>query len=307
MDGMQRYLVEEELEHYRDGWISRREFLHRAALIGVSATLAVELAGSITPAPRVHAAPPAQRSPYSVPEGDMSVSTDWVWYRSADGTLIKAYVAWPAGAGMDGSRPGVVVCHEAGGLGPHIRDVARRFGKQGYVAIAPDLVSRTGTPTDAMTRDEARAAHAGLNADLAAADLVAAVDFLRAHPAVDEARLAATGYCAGGARTWRLVTLVPDLKAAAPFYGANPPLNSVPRIRAAVFAVYGDLDERINAGIPAIEQAMTAAGVNYRVRVYPNSQHAFHNDTGAAYNPDTAAEAWRDTLEWFSQNLELMG
>jgi len=303
MNGMQRYLAEEELEHYRDGWISRREFLRRAALIGAGTAAAMEMARSIVPARRVQAALLAQRSPFAVSEDDPSIATDWVWYRSTDGVLIKAYVAWPAGAGMDQSRPGVVVCHENQGLLAHHRDVPRRFASQGYVAIAPDLISRTGTPTDAMTADEARAAFASLNTDEAAADLLAGVDFLKAHPAVDDARLAATGYCAGSSVIWRLVTRSPDLRAAAPFYGANPPLDEVPNIRAAVLAVYGGLDERINAGIPAIEDAMQAAGIKYRIHVFPDSAHAFHNDTGGNYNPDAAAAAWLETLEWFAENL----
>ena len=307
MNGMQRYLVEEELEHFRDGWISRREFLKRAGLIGIGAAAAVEMARSVTPTPWVHAAPVAQSSPLSVPEDDLSVATDWIWYRSVDGTLIKAYVAWPASARMDQSRPGVVVCHENRGLLTHHKDVPRRFAKQGYVAVAPDLISRTGTPTDAMTDDEGRAAFASLNTDQSAADMLAGLDVLKAHPAVDDARLAATGYCAGSSVIWRLVVRSPDLKVAAPFYGGNPPLDEVPNIRAAVFAVYGALDERINAGIPAIEAAMTTARVKFRIRVYPNSAHAFHNDTGANYNPETAPQAWRDTLQWFAENLGLTG
>lgn len=303
MNSMQLYLAEEELEHYRDGWISRREFLRRAALIGVGIAAASKMAGSIVPTRRVQAAPPAQRSPFSVPEDDPSIATDWVWYRSTDGVLIKAYVAWPTGARMDQSRPGVVVCHENRGLLAHHRDVPRRFAKQGYVAVAPDLISRTGTPTDAMTEDESLAAFASLNTDVAAADLLAGVDFLKAHPAVDDAKLAATGYCAGSSVIWRLVTRSPDLRAAAPYYGANPPLDEVPNIRAAVLAVYGGLDERINAGIPAMEDAMRAAGIKYRIHVYPDSAHAFHNDTRPSYNPETASAAWLQTLEWFAENL----
>lgn len=305
MNDLQRYLAEEELEHYRDRWISRREFLHRTALIGVGAAAAAAMAKSIVPARRVHAAPPAQRSPFSVPEDDPAITTDWAWYRSFDDVLIKAYLAWPAGAIQDRSRPGVVVCHENRGLLTHHRDVPRRFAKQGYVALAPDLISRTGTPTDAMTEDESRAAFASLDTDVAAADLLAGIDFLKAHPAVDAAKLAATGYCAGSSVIWRVVTRSPDLRAAAPFYGANPPLHEVPNIRAAVFAVYGALDERINAGIPAMETAMNEAGIKYRLHIYPNAAHAFHNDTGANYNAEAAAQAWLGTLEWFAENLGL--
>lgn len=306
MHSMQQYLVEEELEHYRDGWISRREFLRRAALIGVGTGAAAGLARTVTRPGRVRAAPAAQASPFHVPEEDPSVATDWIWYRSTDGVLLKAYMAWPAAAMMDQSWPGAVVCHENQGVVEYTRDVARRFAKEGYVAVAPDLVSRGGTPTDALGADQARAAYASLNAQQMARDLLAAVDVLKAHPAVDENKLAATGYCAGGAVVWWLATLSPDLKAVAPFYGSNPPLDAVPNIRAAVLGVYGALDERLNAGIPAIEAAMRAARVTFQIKVYPDSLHAFHNDTRAtSYNPETAAQAWLDTLDWFAEHLGL--
>src|SRR5205814_1767313 len=138
-----------------------------------------------------------------------------------------------------------------------------------------------------------------------ALDFVAAVDYLKAHPAVDETKLAATGYCFGGSVIWRLATLSPDLAAVAPFYGSNPPLEDVPRIRAAVFAVYGALDERVDEGIPAIQTAMDAAGTTYQVKVYPDSPHAFHDDTSNSYVLEAAREAWIDTLDWFSQYLAL--
>jgi carboxymethylenebutenolidase len=138
-----------------------------------------------------------------------------------------------------------------------------------------------------------------------ARDALAAVDVLKAHPAVDASKLAATGYCAGGAVTGRLSTLSPDLRAAAPFYGSNPPIGEVPHIRAAIFGVYGELDERLNEGIPAVEAAMQAAGTMHQIKVYPDSLHGFHGDGSPAYNPVTAPEAWRDTLQWFAQHLGL--
>ena len=305
MDSTQQYLVDEELEHYRDGWISRRHFLRRAALLGAGTATALAMARSITPRP-AHAAPPAQASPFHVPEGDPAVATDWAWYRSTDGTMLKAYLAWPALSATGMSLPGVAVCHENRGLNLHIQDVARRFAGQGYMAIAPDLPSRTGTPTDEMTSDEQiMAAYRQLTAQQNALDFAAALDFLRAHPAVDGSKLAATGYCFGGGVIWRLATVYPLLSAAAPFYGSTPPLDDVRNIRAAMLGVYAGRDERLNAGIPDLSKAMDAAGIRYRIAVYPDSDHAFHNDTGRVYNRDTAVQAWMDTLTWFAEYLRL--
>ena len=306
MNELQQYLVDEELWHYRQGWISRREFLRRATALGAGAAAATAMATTVTPARRVRAAPPSQLSPFHVPAGDASVSTDWIWYHSTDGAEIKAYLAWPADAELTASLPGVGVCHENQGVNEHIQDVARRYAKAGYVAIAPDLVSRLGTPTDEFTDPtEFMATFRQLDAEQNALDLGAALDFLRAHPAVDESKLAATGFCFGGGVVWRLATVYLPLRAAAPFYGSAPPLDRVPNIRAAMLGVYGELDNNINAAIPALGEALAAAGVTHQINIYPASMHAFHADHRQSYNPETAPQAWIDTLSWFSTYLGL--
>ena len=301
---MREYLVEEELEHYRFGWITRREFIRRAVLIGVSVASASAMVQSVKPSPV--AASSAQASPFHVDEDDRSVSSQQMWYTAADGTQIFAYEAWPADAQMDASHPGVVVIHQNTGLVPQIMDVARRFAKQGYMAIAPDLISRVGPPALELSRDARAAAYSTLDAAQSARDAAAALQEVKGHPAVDPTKLAATGYCAGGGIIWRLTEIAPELTAAAPFYGSNPPLEAVPNIRAAILAVYGGLDERTDAGIPAIREALDAAGVTYDVKIYPDSRHAFFDDSGnPAYNPVTAVQAWVDTLNWFAQHLRL--
>jgi len=303
---MREYLVEEELEHYRDGWISRREFIRRAVLIGVGAAAATSLARTVQPVRAASTSSLLQTSPFHVDENDPRIESDMIWYPSNDGAYIKAYLAWPANVALNASAPAVVVSHANRGLLPHFMDVARRFAVQGYVALAADQVSRTGTPTDELEDDGQRAAYASLNPEQTARDMVAALEYLKAHGAVNPAKLAATGYCAGGTVTWRVATLAPDLKAAAPFYGTNPPAAAVPNIRAAMLGVYAGLDDRVNAGIPEIEAEMSAAGTTYEIKIYPESMHGFHDDGGnPAYNPVTAPEAWTDTLNWFAQNLGL--
>lgn len=297
VNSTEQYLVDEELWHYRQGWISRREFLRRATALGAGAAAAAAMAASVTPARRVRAAPRAQQSPFSVTADDPSVATDWIWYPSTDGVAIKAYMAWPAGAEMARTLPGVAVCHENQGTNPHILDVTRRFAKQGYVAVAPDLLSRSGTATDEFLDPiDLMAAYRQLDPEQNPLDFVAALELLRSHPVVDESKLAATGYCFGGDVIWRLAAIYSELKAAAPFYGDNPPLDQVPNIRAAVLAVYGDLDQRTNRGIPTLTEALDAAGTRYQINVYPNSMHAFHADHRPSYNPKTAPQAWTDTL-----------
>src|SRR5437660_1250469 len=135
---MREYMINEELDHYRSGWISRREFLRRAGLIGVSAATATAMARTVTPA---RAQPFIQQaSPFHVDANDPHIQSETLWYRGNDGTQLYAYRAWPAGATTDRSLPGIVVIHQNRGLVEHLMDVARRFAVQGYVAIAPDFV-----------------------------------------------------------------------------------------------------------------------------------------------------------------------
>ena len=94
---------------------------------------------------------------------------------------------------------------------------------------------------------------------------------------------------------------MPELLAAVPFYGPHPLVTDVPDIQAAVLGIYGELDGRINGGIPAIEEAMQANNKIYEKMIYPNADHAFHNDTGARYNPEAALDAWSRTLDWFEK------
>jgi carboxymethylenebutenolidase len=183
--------------------------------------------------------------------------------------------------------------------------VARRFAVQGYVAIAPDQISRVGLSGLEAAEDERRAGYASLDRDQTARDMVAALGVLKAHPTVNPTKLGAIGFCAGGSVIWRLTTLAPDLGAAAPFYGGNPPLEDVPNIRAAVLGVYGELDTGVNAGIPAIQAALQAAGTRHEIKIYPESRHSFFEDGNASHNPDTAVQAWVDTLNWFAQHLGL--
>jgi len=306
MNSVEQYLVEEELEHYRDGWISRREFLRRAVILGAGAATAAAMATSITPARRVRAAPAAQQSPFSVAANDPEVATDWVWYRSTDGVELRAYLAWPATAAISKGSPGVTICHANRGVNAHTQNVARRYARQGYVAIAPDLPSRTGTATDAFPDlPSLMAAYRQLTPEQNALDFAVSLDFLRAHPAVDENKLAATGFCFGGSVIWRLATIYPRLTAAAPHYGSNPPIADVPNIRAASFGVYASNDNRGNAGISELAAALNGAGARYKITIYPNSDHGFHDDTSNDYNAQTAAQAYVDTLNWFAEHLDL--
>ena len=218
---------------------------------------------------------------------------------TSQGDEITAYLARPA---ADGTYPGMLVCHENRGLVPHIKDVARRFAKAGYVALAIDLLSREGG-TPAVDPDQVPALLSGTPPERHVADFAAGLQYLQNLDYVDGDRIGMTGYCFGGGITWRCATALPELKAAVPFYGPAPDLEQVPNIKAAVFGVYAELDNRVNASKDALEQALKEAGITYQMKVYPGVNHAFHNDTGQRYVEAQATQAWLDTLAWFEQHL----
>jgi len=239
---------------------------------------------------------PGAQSPFSVPEGDPAVDSSRVAFPS-QGDEIMAYLARPAAEGI---YPAILVCHENRGLNPHIEDVARRFAKEGYVALAIDLLSREGG-TAAQDRDQLPGLLSGAPAERHVGDFAAGLVYLQEQPFVDGERIGMTGYCFGGGITWRCAVALPELKAAVPFYGPAPDLDQVSNIQAAVFGVYAELDQRINAGKDALEQALIEAGITYQMKVYPGVNHAFHNDTGQRYVEAQATQAWQDTLAWFAE------
>ncbi|MEW5959679.1 MAG: dienelactone hydrolase family protein [Chloroflexota bacterium] len=239
---------------------------------------------------------PGAKSPLSVPEGDPTVGANDVTFPS-QGVEITAYLARPA---ADGVYPAILVCHENRGLTPHIRDVARRFAKAGYVALALDLLAREGG-TAALNADQIPALLSDAPAERHVGDFAAGLEYLQTLAYVDGNRIGMTGYCFGGGITWRCAVALPDLKAAVPFYGPAPDLAQVPNIEAAVFGVYAELDERITPGKDPLEQALQTAGKTYQMKVYPGVNHAFHNDTGERYDETQATQAWQDTLDWFAQ------
>lgn len=241
---------------------------------------------------------PGAQSPLSVPEGDPAVVSGEVTFTS-QGAKIMAYLARPA---ADGTYAGILVCHENRGLVPHIKDVARRFAKAGYVALAVDLLSREGG-TDAVDPDQVPAILSAAPPERHVADFAAGLKYLQSLNYVDGNRIGMTGYCFGGGITWRCAVALPELKAAVPFYGPAPDLSQVPNIKAAVFGVYAELDTRITSSKDPLEQALKKAGVTYQMKVYPGVNHAFHNDTGPRYDKTQATQAWQDTLAWFKRYL----
>lgn len=234
----------------------------------------------------------------TVPEQDVELHTEEITY-DAGGVTMKAYLAKPE---KDGKYGGVVVIHENRGLNDHIRDVARRAAKAGYIAIAPDALSTAGgTPTD---QDQARELFSKIDAKQNLINFAKGFDYLKARKDCT-GFTGCVGFCWGGALVNQLAVTVPDLKAAVAFYGRQADAADVPKIKAALQLHYGGLDERINAGIPAYEDALKKNNIKYEVYIYEGVNHAFHNDTsGARYNEPAAKLAWKRTLDFWAANMK---
>jgi len=327
----QQYFVDEFYEDYREGLLTRREFIKKLAYIAGSMTATISIMSMLgcspeeipaatepmptpeltnaaeggdqpdqaaAPAPAELVPVPGAQSPFSVPEGDPGLKTGPVSFNS-QGDDISAYLASPVEAGRYAA---ILVCHENRGLNDHIKDVARRFAKEGYMALAVDLLSREGGAEN-LDPNQVPGLLGDAGPERHELDFIAAFDYLVGLDPVDGQRIGMTGYCFGGGVTWQVATAEPRLKAAVPFYGRAPELDKVPGIRAAVLGVYAELDQRINAGNEALEKALIEAAVTYQFNVYPGVNHAFHNDTGQRYVEAQATQAWLDTLAWFKTYL----
>jgi len=219
----------------------------------------------------------------------------------ADGTELKALVSRPA---QVRSAPGVIVVHENKGLRPYVGDVADGLASVGYIAVAPDLLSREGgTDTFGNPERDVPPKLREIPIERHVGDLKSVVDWLKGQTGI--ASVGMIGFGFGGDLVWRMATVCPELKAAVPFYGANPPLGAVHGIQAAVYAVYGALDEPTNKGIAAIDEAMKKAAKTFAWNKYPYAVHSFHNHTNRAiYNAAAARRAWSDTLDWLDRRLK---
>jgi len=292
MTEIQRYLAEEVAEDLADGIINRREAVRRLGLLGVTGAAATGLLAAFAAGAVAEAGPVG-------PAGHDGRETSWAPVARESvtfpGPRVPLLAAWAPAARP---RGGVLVIHENRGLTEHIRTVAGRLAASGYSALALDLLSEEGGTGAFPGEAEVAAALAQIPPERFDADMKAAVTELKRR--LRGKKLAAIGFCFGGAMVWRLLaTGEPRLAAAAPFYGPFPEGGNLGGARAAVLGVYGGLDARVNATRPAARAALEAARLTHELVTFTEADHAFFNDTGARFNPHAATEAWRRTINWF--------
>jgi len=232
----------------------------------------------------------------SVPSDDPRLISKDITY-PGETEEIQAYYTRPK---KNQKFPGVVVISEIWGLVPHIEDVTRRVALEGFIALAPDPLSPLGgTPEDA---GEAVKMMRELDGDETTKNLIAAVEYLKTHPQ-STGKVGVTGFCWGGGMTGAVAVNTPDVQAAVPFYGRQPALEDVPKIKASVLAHYAGEDERINAGIPDFKAALEKASIEHEIYVYEGARHGFYNDTRSIYNEEASKLAWKRTIDFFKEKL----
>jgi carboxymethylenebutenolidase len=255
-------------------------------------------------------------------------------FNCTDGTAMSAFISRP----KDGEHPGIIVIHEAFGLNEQIRGVAKRYAKEGYATIAPNLFTRNGdimnekniestmrymwtVPPDKrsdpdtiqelmrkMSETERKVANIFFLGreemeKQMAKDLSDCRSYLQSRDFVVDEKLGIMGFCMGGGLTYQLSTMYP-FSASVPFYGANPkPLGSIENISGPILAFYAGEDERINAGVPSLVEAMVKYKKQFSLKIYKGAQHSFFNETRPSYNKEAASDAWESSLAFFNKNL----
>jgi carboxymethylenebutenolidase len=276
------------------GEIDRRAFMDRIKKVAVSAAAAAAIVEQLTP----NYAAAQQVSPT-----DARLKTETVTIPSPQGNgSIKGYLARPTSAGTN-RLPAILVVHENRGLNPHIQDIARRLALEGFMALAPDgLTSLGGYPGDDVKGGEM---FGKVDRMKMAEDFYAAATWLKSRPD-STGRLGATGFCFGGGVVNQLaVRMGADMAAVAPYYGGNPTIADVPKIKAAVLAHHGGEDARLVMAWPEYDKAMTAAGVVHEGHIWPGAVHGFNNDaTPERYNKAAATDAWKLTVAWFNKYVK---
>ena len=275
-------------DEYTHAPLSRKEFIERLVKLAGGTALALTALAALEPG--------YAQATTIAPENDDLEAEEVSWI--GDGAAMRGYLVHPKGHQKRGA---VVVIHENRGLTPHIKDVTRRVAQAGYLALGVDALSPLGgTPAD---EDKGRELIGQLDPGKNLNNYLKALAYLRARPDCN-GRTACVGFCWGGGLANQLAVHDPKLLATVAYYGQQPKAEDVPQIKAAVMLHYGGLDQRINAGIPAYEAALKAAGTPYELYVYEGVNHAFNNDTSPArYNAEAAQLAWGRTLRLFKEKL----
>ncbi len=278
-------------DDYAHGRITRRDFVQRASKFAVGGLTAETLLANLSP---------NYAWAQQVAKDDARIKTEYLQYASPKGAgMMRGYLARPARPA--GKLPAVLVIHENRGLNPYIEDVTRRLAVAGFLAFGPDALTPLGGYPG--NDDQGRELQRRRDPEEMTQDFIAAAELLRDHE-LASGKVGVVGFCFGGGMANTLAVRIPEvIVAAVPFYGSQPAVEDVPKIKASLLVHYGELDSRINAGWPAYEEALKRAKVRYTAYIYEGANHGFHNDTTPRYDKAAAELAWKRTIDFFKETL----
>lgn len=276
-------------DDYAHNRVNRRLFLDKLSTYAVGGLTVGSLLGFISP---------DYVKKIQIRQDDIRLQSEYINYESPKGGgTIKGLLSKPADA--KGKLPGIVVVHENRGLNPHIEDVGRRAALAGFISLAPDALTPLGGYPG--SDDEGRELQSQRDRNEMLEDFIAAFEHLKSHPDCT-GKVGVVGFCFGGWISNMMAVKVSDLGAAVPFYGGQP-TEGIENINAPLLLHFGELDKRVNEGWPAYEAALKAQGKEYKVYMYPNANHGFHNDTTPRYDREAAELAWQRTTDFFEEKL----
>jgi carboxymethylenebutenolidase len=243
---------------------------------------------------------PDYKNNIQVKPDDPRIDSGYINYQSPKGGgNIKALLSKPKNA--KGKLGGVLVVHENRGLNPYIEDVARRVAVAGFISLAPDALTPLGGYPG--NDDAGRDMQSKRNPAEMLEDFIAGFEYLKQNKDCN-GKVGVVGFCFGGGISNQMAVRLPDLAAAVPFYGMQPPTSDVPKIQAPLLLHYASLDTRITGGWPAYEEALKANNKKYQAYIYDNVNHGFHNDTTPRYDKAAAELAWKRTIDFFNTYLK---
>ncbi|MBB6239049.1 carboxymethylenebutenolidase [Pedobacter sp. AK013] len=276
-------------DEYTHSRLSRKDFMGKLAILAGSTALAMTIL-------------PMLENNYAAAADFNSddIEVENITYAGVDGEM-KAVLAKPKGKKSLGC---VLVIHENRGLNPHIIDVTKRIAAEGFLVLGVDALSPFGgTPVD---EDKGRELIGKLDPEKNLQNYLKGLDYLRQRKD-GNGKVGCVGFCWGGGMANKLAVNDPKLQAAVAYYGAQANAADVPKIKASLMLHYGGLDERINAGIPAYEQALKENKIDYKIYIYDGVNHAFNNNTSPTrYNEAAAKLAWSRTIDMFKQKLAVL-
>lgn len=278
-------------DYYVHGKMDRREFVNKLSKYAV---------GGLTVSAILTFLLPNYAEAKRFTLSDPRLISEYVEYDSPKGAgKMKGLLTRPAD--KKGKLPGIVVVHENRGLNPYIEDTAHQAALDGFIAFAPDALTPFGGYPG--TDDEGRTMQAKRDREEMLQDFIAGYEFLKENKNCN-GKVGVVGFCFGGWISNMMAAMIPDLKAAVPYYGGQAAAEDVPGIKSPLQLHFAELDTRVNAGWPDYEAALKANNKKYEVFFYPGVNHGFHNHSTPRYDKEAADLAWGRTIEFFRKNLK---